>query len=150
QLLTGDHNLVNAQAEIDYLVREEEIDNFVLLTDRADAVVSRVAEAVLAEWIAGRTVDEALLRGKALLPRVLIDDVNRRLEACKLGVRVEQASLTRLNPPEEVRAEFEKVAQAQTNIVTQINQAEQEANGKRQRAESDRFSLKTAAQAYAN
>src|SRR5437762_2738609 len=79
QMLTGDHNLVNAQAEIDYIVREEEIESFVLLADRSDALVARAAESVLAEWVAGRTVDEALLRGKALLPSVLVDDTNRRL-----------------------------------------------------------------------
>jgi membrane protease subunit HflK len=150
QMLTGDHNLVNAQAEIDYTVREDDIESFVLLSDRADVLVSRVAESVLAEWIAGRTVDEALLRGKALLPGVLIDEVNRRLDEYKLGVRVEQASLTRLNPPEEVRPEFERVAKAQTGIDTQVNQAEQEANSKRQRADAERFGMKTSAEAYAN
>ena len=49
QALTGDHNLVNAQAEIDYIVREDEIDSFVMLSDRADALVEmpdKAGEAV--------------------------------------------------------------------------------------------------------
>ncbi len=149
QMLTGEHNLVNAQAEIDYIVREDEIDDFVLLADQADALVARAAESVLVEWIAGRTVDEALLRGKALLPGALVEGMNRRLEPYKMGVRVEQASLTRLNPPDEVRDAFERVAQAQTNIRTQINHAEQQADSRRREAESEQFRLKTSATAYA-
>jgi membrane protease subunit HflK len=149
QMLTGDHNLVNIQAEIDYIVREDEIENFVLLADRADALVERAAESALAEWIAGRTVDEALLRGKALLPSVLVQDINRRLEPYRLGVRVEQVSLTRLNPPDDVRDAFERVAQAQTNIRTQINQAEQEADRKRQEAAAEKFRLLSSATSYA-
>jgi membrane protease subunit HflK len=150
QMLTGDHNLVNVQAELDYIVREDEIDTFVLLSDRADALVSRTAESVLAEWIAGRTVDEALLRGKALLPAVLVDDINRRLESYKLGVRVEQASLTRLNPPDDVRPAFDRVGEAQTNIGTQINQAKLSANSKRQEALSEQFRMEASAKAYAS
>jgi membrane protease subunit HflK len=149
QLLTGDHNLVNVQAEIDFIVREEAIDSYALLADLADALVARVAESVLAEWIAGRTVDHALLRGKALLPSVLVDEVNRRLDDYNLGVHVAQASLTRLNPPEDVREAFERVAEAQTNIDTQKYRADQEANRKRQETESELFRLKRSAEAYA-
>ncbi len=149
QMLTGDHNLVNAQAEIDYIVRADEIVGFVLLADQADALVARAAESVLAEWIAGRTVDDALLRGKAQLPAAMVEGINRRLEPYNMGVRVEQASLTRLNPPEEVREAFERVSQAQTNIRTQINQAEQRADSRRRESEAEQFRLKSSAAAYA-
>jgi membrane protease subunit HflK len=149
QMLTGDHNLVYAQAEIDYIVREDAIDEFVLLADRADVLVARAAESALAEWIAGHAVDEALLRGRAALPAILVDDINRRLEPYKLSVRVEQASLTRLNPPDEVRESFEAVAQAQTNIRTKINAAEEKADRKRREAAAEQFRLKSLAAAYA-
>jgi len=68
QLLTGDHNLVNVQAEILYTVLENQVEKFVLAADRADALVARAAEAALAEWIAGRTVDEVLLRARRCCP----------------------------------------------------------------------------------
>jgi membrane protease subunit HflK len=90
-----------------------------------------------------------LLRGKARLPAVLVDESNRRLAAYRLGVQVEQASLTRLNPPDDVRDAFERVAQAQTGIVTQINQASQEADSKRQRAQADSFELLRKSRSYA-
>lgn len=149
QLQTGDHNLVNVQAEILYVVREEDIDRFVVVADRADDLVARVAETALAEWVAGHSVDEALLRGKARLPAVLVDACNRRLADYRVGIQVEQASLTRLHPPEEVRDAFERVAQAQTGIRTQVNQAEEEADRRRREAEAERFRLMRLASAYA-
>lgn len=148
QMLTGDHNLVNVQAEIDYVVLADEVDRFVLQADRADALVSRAAESVLAEWVAGRTVDDALLRGKAILPTVLVAQINDRLEPYRLGVRVEQASLTKLNPPADVRPAFEDVARAHTAIDTQIQQAQQAAAQKRSAAEAERYRLNQLANAY--
>jgi modulator of FtsH protease HflK len=148
QMLTGDHNLVNVQAEIHYTVREADVDRFAVLADRADALVSRTAETVLAEWIAGRKVDDVLLRGKALLPTVLVRETNRRLEPYGLGVRIEQASLTRLNPPDDVRAAFEEVAQAETAIRTRINEAEQSADSLLRNAEATRYRLAQLAAAY--
>ncbi|HEX3314645.1 MAG TPA: SPFH domain-containing protein [Gemmataceae bacterium] len=148
QMLTGDHNLVNVQAEIHYTVREADVDRFAVLADRADILVSRTAETVLAEWIAGRKVDDVLLRGKALLPTTLVHEANRRLEPYGLGVRIEQASLTRLNPPDDVRAAFEEVAQAETAIRTRINEAEQSADSKLRNAEATRYRLARLAAAY--
>ena len=148
QMLTGDHNVVNVQAEIHYTVREADVDRFAVLADRADSLVSRTAETVLAEWIAGRKVDDVLLRGKALLPTVLVQETNRRLEPYGLGVRIEQASLTRLNPPDDVRAAFEEVAQAETAIRTRINEAEQSADSLLRNAEATRYRLAQLAAAY--
>ena len=150
QMLTGDHNLINVRADIDYVVREDEIDGFLLLANQADALIARAAESVLAEWVAGRTVDDALLRGKGQLPAALVEGINRRLAPYKLGVRVEQASLPRLNPPDEVREAFERVSQAQTTIRTQTNQAEQLAKSRGDAAKAEQFQLKTSANSYAN
>ena len=81
QLLTGDHNLVNIQVVIDYTVRPEpeQIDNFVIQADRADGLVARAAEASLAEWVAGRGVDEVLLTSKVALPSWLVRQTQDRL-----------------------------------------------------------------------
>src|SRR5439155_19225879 len=88
QLLTGDHNLVNLQVEIFYSVldQDEAIAKFVVQAERIEGLVARVTETALAEWAAGRTVDEVLLRGKATLPGWLMDQVQQRPEAYDLGV----------------------------------------------------------------
>jgi len=149
QLLTGDHNLVNVQAEIHYAIHEPAVDKFYLQFDRVPELVARAAEAVLAEWIAGRNVDEVLLRGKALLPAVLVAAVQARVAAYDLGVTIEDASITRLNPPDEVRDSFERVAQAQTAIVTQRNVAHESAGRKEREAQAECFRLESLTAAYA-
>lgn len=149
QLLTGDHNLVNVQAEIYYTVVEKQVEKFVLAADRTDALVARAGETALAEWIAGRTVDEVLLRGKTELPLFLVAEVQSRLADYDLGIHIEQAGISQLYPPKEVRGAFELVAQAQTGIETQVNQAHQDAENKRNEAEAKAFRMTSQAAAYA-
>jgi membrane protease subunit HflK len=149
QLLTGDHNLVNVQAEIHFTVVEAEVEKYYLQADRVDVLVTRAAEAVLAEWIAGRNVDEVLLRGKTLLPAELVTQVRGRLQPYDLGVQVEDASITRLNPPEEVKEAFDRVAQAQNSILTQLNAAHENAERKLREADAEIFRSQRLTAAYA-
>ena len=148
QLLTGDHNLVNVQVDINYTVVDDEVDKYFLQFDRADAVIARAAEAVLAEWIAGRNVDDVLLRGKDLLKGVLVAEVQERLRPYDLGVRISHASIPRLNPPDEVKDAFDRVAQAKTGIETQTNAAAEAAKRKLRDAEAEIFRTERLTAAY--
>ena len=149
QILTGDHNLVNVQAELHFTVIEAEVEKYFLQADRVDALVTRAAEAALAEWIAGRNVDEVLLRGKALLPAELVAQVRARLRPYDLGVQIEDASITRLNPPEEVKEAFDRVAQAQNGMLTQLNAAHETAQRKLRDADAEIFRIERLAATYA-
>jgi membrane protease subunit HflK len=148
QLLTGDHNLVNVQAEVFYTVDEGQVARFVLLMDRADAIVARTTESVLADWCAGRPVELVLGGGPTLLPGYLKERVQSRLEPYQLGVKIANASV-RLAPPDEVKEAFERVNQAQTEVGTQLNQALQEADARARAAEGEIFRGKSQAAAYA-
>jgi membrane protease subunit HflK len=130
QLLTGDHNLVNVQAVLYYKVNEDEVEKFALSADRVEPLLTRLAEAALAEWIAGRTVDDVLVLGKLELPLHVRDVVEERLRPYDLGVEVLRASIVQLNPPDEVKAAFEEVTNAQTRKDTRVKQAEQTAKSK--------------------
>ena len=127
QLLTGDHNLVNVQAVIDYKVAAKtKWKKFVLQANNTiDALVARASETLLAEWIAGRKVDEVLTRGKVELPQFLRDRLHERLQPYDVGLEIERASITELSPPEQVKDAFDRLAQAETNIQTKLNQARQ-------------------------
>jgi len=48
QLLTGDHNLVNVQVDVNYTIADDEVEKYFLQADRAEAVITRVAESILA------------------------------------------------------------------------------------------------------
>ncbi len=149
QLLTGDRNLVNVQVVIDYGVIEDAVDQYVISRDRVDGLVTRAVESVLAEWVAGRSVDAVLLNGKALLPEVLVGETQKRIDPYQLGVRVRHASVALLLPPEQVRADFEKVNQAQTQIQTAKFEAEQRRSQKLGQADSEKDRILREAEAFA-
>ncbi len=123
QLLTGDHNLVNVQVVVGYTVREDEAADYVLQQDRADALVARVAETVVAEWVAGRGVDEVLLQGRSALRGRLVEECARRLEPYHLGVEVQQADVSYLFPPRQVKDAFDEVTRAQAKMTQDTNKA---------------------------
>jgi membrane protease subunit HflK len=150
QLLSGDHNLVNVQVVIDYTVRPDQVDEFVVQASRADGLVGRTAEAALAEWVAGRGVDEVLLTSKTVLPRWLVRQTQERLEPYRLGVLVQAASVTYLLPPDEVKRDFDDVTSAQTRIRTSEHKAREEADRRRRETEAERFSIAQTTAAYVN
>jgi membrane protease subunit HflK len=125
QLLTGDQNVVNVRAVIDYAVRPGEVATYVAARDRVEGAVSRAAEAALAEWVAARPVDDVLLTGKAVLPGLLTARLRERLEPLHLGIDVQSAGLAHLAPidEEQVRDAFAAVTRAQANIRTQEQDA---------------------------
>jgi membrane protease subunit HflK len=149
QLLTGDHNLVNLRAVLNYAVRPGGEEDYVVHAEKADGLVARAAETAMAEWVAGRTVDEVLLRGKVELPRWLADETQRRLEPYRLGVEVRDATVSYLLPPAEVKGSFDRVTEAQTEIRTRLYRAEQEAEQELRRAEAEKYRLEQMAAAYA-
>ena len=148
QLLTGDHNLVNVQATIYYKVRPDEAADYVAQADRVDGLTARAAEAVMAEWVASRTVDEALLNGKVGLPAALKRDVQARIRGYGLGVEVLDAPVALIAPPDEVKSAFDDVAREQTRIETKVNNAEQEAESQWKQAQSYQFQKEQETAAY--
>lgn len=150
QLLTGDHNLVNVQVVLHYKVRPEEVVEFVLAEDRVAGVLQRAVEASVASWVAGREVDEVLLRGKNALRQELIPRVREAIEPYRLGVEVLDARVARIAPPDEVRDAFDSVSRAQTQMATMRYQAEQEGATRIRLARAEAFRIEQTARAYAH
>ena len=149
QFLTGDQNLVNVQLTLDYAIGETDadLDDFVMHKDQVDVTLAREAEAAVGEWAGGRGVDEVLLTGTAALPAWIMDRIQGRIAALNLGVRVQRVGVA-LAPPDEVRAAFEQVSQAQTGIRTKEYQARQEADQRLRQAESLRYKFEQDAEVY--
>jgi len=150
QYLTGDQNLVNVKLVLEFAIddRDGQLENYVIQRDRVDAVLTRELDALAAEWVGGRPVDEVLLTGRAALPRFVMDRLPTRLESHKLGIVVQRVSVDFLAAPQEVREAFEAVNKAQTGIRTRENQAHQEADQRLREAESVRFRSEQQAAAY--
>jgi membrane protease subunit HflK len=148
QLLTGDHNLVNIQVSLYYRVRPDALADFVVEADRVPDILARVVEAAAAEWVAGRSVDEVLLRGKNTMRGELIARTRERIEGYRLGVEVLDARVAQVAPPEEVKDAFDGVARAQTGMATARFRAEREAATRYQLALAERVRIEQSAAAY--
>lgn len=123
QFLTGDHNLVVASAVITYKVDEKHVEDYLEQADRADDIVARAAESVLAEWLAGRNVDDVLTSRKLDLAQRLIDETQKRVAECRLGVLIQKASITDMAAPKDVKPFFDEVNQAKAAKDTMENEA---------------------------
>jgi membrane protease subunit HflK len=148
QLLTGDHNLVDVQVVIDYQVNKDEVVDFVLHGDRVDELIARAAEAALAEWVAGRNVDDVLLRGKRDLPRWLVRQTQERIGPYRLGVSVRDAGVPYLAPPRDVAEAFRRVTSAQTAIEEAVNKASEEADRAWRAALAEKFDIERMTASY--
>jgi membrane protease subunit HflK len=151
QMLTGDHNLINIRASINFKVRdnEKDMESFVLQQDSVDAFVARSAESLLAEWIAARKIDDVIRNGKNDLPAFLHARLQARLDPYGIGVEVEKISIPRLDPPDQVKDAFENVAAKKNAIDTLVKQANTKANTRRSEAQSKAVTMESEAQSYA-
>ena len=148
QLLTGDHNLINVRVAVHYSVNEQHVVDFVEQSDRVDDLVARAAEAVLAEWVAGRPIDEVLVAGKVVIPQVVVQATQERVEPYRVGLQIADADVVYLFPPDEVKNAFDEVTRAQTSIRTREHEARQEAARLLRDAETEKFRLERQAEAY--
>jgi membrane protease subunit HflK len=148
QFLTGDHNLVNVQAKLDYAADEDQLVDFVEQMDRVEGLLTRAAEAVLAEWLAARKIDEVLIRGQADLPRYVIERTQERIADYRLGIRIHNANVAYLSPPRQVKSDFDEVTRAQTAIHTLENEAQQRRQEILRDAERARFDIQKRAEGY--
>jgi membrane protease subunit HflK len=149
QLLTGDHNLVNVRVVVNYTVKADQVAAFAAQADRADGMVAHASESALAEWVAGRTVDDVLITAKAELPHWLVERAQDRLDSYGLGVRVQDVTVTYDLPPRQVKSAFDDVTRAQTRVFTTVNEAENQRLRSLRANEAKRDDILRQAGAYA-
>ena len=150
QLLTGDHNLVDVQVVLDYSVSDDRLEDYVAHAERADGVIARVGEAILAEWVAGRKVDEVLIRGKMELPSLLVEHTQARIEPYRLGIVIQRASVAHLFPPAEEKTAFDDVTRAQSAMRSQEYKAREETAKRLRDVQADKHRIEKMTAAYVN
>ncbi|HYV38032.1 MAG TPA: SPFH domain-containing protein [Gemmataceae bacterium] len=149
QLLTGDHNLVNVRVDVNFTVNENEVEQFVLYENQVDDLVARAAETALAEWVAGRGVDDVLLHGKQVLPMWLKAETQRRIAPYGLGVRIDLVSVADVSAPRQVKDAFDAVNRAENEMLTEKNAARQFADRRQREGENYKNDLEKRAPVYA-
>ncbi len=155
--LTGDQNIVQAQAVVKYRISDPV--PFQLATRDPSAILHDVVLAALTQTVAGWTVND-VLRLQRQDPRTpgraegLADSVRnraqQRLDRLDCGLTISALEFKQLHPPRHVMAEFRDVQSAQIDVETKRREAEGFAFRELPQAEAERNQLVQQAAAYQN
>ncbi len=132
QWLTGDTNIVDLQATIQYTV----VDPAAYLFGMSDPsngeakefAIRKAGEAVLTSLMAHRTIDDVLSTGKTALQHDAIGLIQELLDTLNLGVRLASLNIVEVNPPPAVIGAFNDVASAKADRERMVTEARGEAH----------------------
>ncbi|MFA0740489.1 MAG: hypothetical protein DFNUSKGM_000596 [Candidatus Fervidibacter sacchari] len=127
QLLTGDQNIVNLQAVVQFTVRDPV--RFLFTASEPERIIQCVAEAAVAKEVAQMSVDDILTVGKIGVQNRVRGQVQRLLdEVYDLGVTVVAVTIQKVSPPDQVKDAFDAVTKARQSRHQRILEAQSYAN----------------------
>jgi modulator of FtsH protease HflK len=121
--LTGDLNVVVAEALVQYRVREPV--QFLYGAADVEASLAALAEGVLARALANRGIDELLTTGRAILADAVARSIQSLADQEKLGISIVAVRLGRLVPPMAVAPAFADATRARSDRRQMITRAEE-------------------------
>lgn len=121
-MLTGDENIVSADAIVQYKIKDPVSYLFNIIFP--EQTVRSAAEASLRQVIGERKIDEALTVGKYEIQEETKRILQELLDSYKAGILVVAVQLQDVNPPKEVQDAFKDVASAKEDKSRYINQAQ--------------------------
>ncbi len=125
-MLTGDLNLADVEWVVQY--RIDDPFNYLFKVRRPETTLRDISEAAMRQIVGDRTVNEVLTVGRTEISSKLQELMQKICREYSLGVKIEQVVLQDVNPPEQVKAAFNAVNEAQQEKETLINQAKAEYN----------------------
>jgi membrane protease subunit HflK len=135
QFLTGDQNLVNVQATVQFTT--DDPTKYLFAAVSPDRIVMRAAEASITATLADQSIDSVLTTGKDALAIVIKNKLQDRLREYQLGIDVRSVSLTELAPPPKLSDAFTKAASARSDRERLVLEAHSYANEKLSQARSE-------------
>ena len=145
EYLTGDLNLIRAQAIVQYRVADPAA--FLTRADAVEPILRRMAEASLARALSAQTIDATLKDGRTAVARNTETFLEDEARAAALGVAILSVSLTDARPPSEVAADFAAAQSARSKHDRRVNEAKSYAVTSRTKADAD--ASRTREQAHA-
>jgi membrane protease subunit HflK len=121
-MLTGDENIVSAEAIVQYKIKDPV--NYLFNIILPEQTVRSAAEATLRQVIGERKIDEALTVGKYEIQEETKKLLQKLLDSYKAGILIVAVQLQDVNPPKEVQDAFKDVASAKEDKSRYINQAQ--------------------------
>jgi modulator of FtsH protease HflK len=129
--LTGDRNLVAAEATLQYRVADPVA--YLFAADSADSALALAAESALTRALARRGVDDVLTTGRAEVAEAIQAAIQLEADRAGLGVSIRAVRLGRVAPPVAVAPAFADADRARSDRRQAVTRAEEY----RERAEAD-------------
>lgn len=120
-MLTGDLNLADVEWVVQF--RIDNAYNFLFKVKDPENSLRDISEASMRQVVGDRTVNEVLTVGRTEVAASAQAMIQRLSNEYSLGVKIDQVVLQDVNPPDEVKAAFNAVNQAQQEKETLINEA---------------------------
>ncbi len=146
-MLTGDLNLANVMWVVQFRVNDPYKYHFKV--KEPELTLRDISESSMRQIVGDRTVNEVLTIGRTEIAQSVKDLIQDLCNEYELGLRIEQVVLQDVNPPEEVKAAFNAVNQAQQEKETLINEAKSEYNKVVPRAHGEAKETVEKAEGYA-
>jgi membrane protease subunit HflK len=120
-MLTGDLNL----ADVEWVVQYRISDPYKFLFDVRDpeSTLRDISEAAMRTIVGDRTVTEVLTIGRAEIASRVEEMTQQLCNEYQMGIKIEQIVLQDVNPPNQVKASFNGVNEAQQEKERLINMA---------------------------
>lgn len=146
-MLTGDLNI----ADVEWVVQYRIVDsyNFLFRVRNAEETLRVMSESVVRKIVGDRTVNEVLTVGRQEVASRAEELLQAMCDEYENGIRIDQIVLQDVNPPNQVKAAFNAVNQAQQERETLINRAESEYNRQVPRARGEAREVIQVAEGYA-
>lgn len=146
-MLTGDLNLADVEWVVQFRVNDPY--KYLFKVKEPELTLRDISESSMRQIVGDRTVNEVLTIGRTEIAQSVKELIQDLCNEYELGLRIEQVVLQNVNPPEEVKAAFNAVNQAQQEKETLINEAKSEYNKVVPRAHGEAKETVEKAEGYA-
>lgn len=120
-MLTGDENIVDAQAIVQYRVKDAV--QYLFRVMDPDQALRDATEVSLRSVIGRTTIDEAMTVGRVKIQESTLDFLQQLLDTYQAGLLVTEVKLQVVDPPEQVKDAFHEVVRAREDRERVINEA---------------------------
>lgn len=146
QMLTGDENIVNCSAIMQY--RISDASAYLFNVRNQEESLRDIAEASIRLVVGDNAIDAVLTTGKVEIMDRIREMVQQVSEDYGMGINVVAVQIMDVQPPDQVSAAFKDVATAREDMQSYINQAEGYRNERIPNARADSITTVNLALGY--
>lgn len=120
-MITGDENLVNVTASIQYNIVN--IRDYLFNVEDQEGTLNIVAVSTIRRSVANNTLNDVLTDNKNAIMLEIREDLQKISDDYGLGIQITQVLLQDVDPPQEVDDAFKDIVRAQLDKESKINEA---------------------------